>query len=903
MFNLITNNFNELNKELPINLDEIDKLQLDTLKFFTNHSSTLIGRIWSLIINLTDKFPDMLSYLKQSCCFLEKDVFQIFEVLYNNLDLAYLDELIKNITDISFFCESNTESMLWKYRTLLNYLELEENKEINYDRYYDYLKSNETNLDDELISIENELFNLNKLNVYWKVEQIEEYKSKLSTLKNLITFYKNKDIEDEEISKLRTQANALLLNLDKKAKGKIDNKKLLNFLKVEITNFVNMNNPTKELFENLSKKVNSFINLIGKGSITSKFDTLNLPKKDFSNINDEKIYKFNDFILWFSFVDENLNKLFDPDTSEKANIEIINNLYKDSELEQIMEFINEKKLEFYGGNQHFSFIDKKRVEHMLRGILISKIKNNDIDLDYVNDFVKVMNSRINCTEEISEEEFYLSYINSDKYHKNLKIRIPLFKPIDIFYLFFKYDKRNRYILSDMFGGIQKTFGGINDVAQKILKNDDYENMVNLSEDIAKLFYQNISGNSLENVDKLDLCKFLDEEAKKEKEESNKKELYTRIASGLNFIKLFQEKILNNQKDNKKNYEFKLDDFYNLLNDKNNLMDCSNIFKKEKESILNDKKNLFSPSFIFYINNNQTFINELFDNLNKSEESIISDLNNKRKIDYLPFWLYILRNISSFNCIEFGNKEIDEKTSKNIVNKIKKNIKDQFKSKKILDIKWLNLITDKISYEIIDPKIHLFYDFFILLNNNIKLTGNYSKNFVKNELENYYYKKIDYLFKEDINKILELTINENTKNTILKLTRNPSSYLFEKIKQDVNKIFLDIVNKENIYDLNEKFNNKIKSLSDSFISNIKKANKELFNREYQKLNDQYDTNINKKFDNLCKSNRKYEEAIDNIITKKGKNPQLLKEEIDNLKKLRAKVVGYKKFGLKEKTGGK
>ena len=904
MFDWITYYFNELNNELPIKVEEISKLKLDTIKFFTNNSSTLIGRILSLIINLMDKFPDVLTYLKQSCCFLEKDTFEIFEGFYKNLDISNLDELIKNITDISFFCESYTESMLWKYRTLLNNFESEEYKDINYDRYYDYFKSNETSLEDELMLIENELNNLNKLNIFWKEEQIDSYKSKLTTLKNLMIIYKIKDKEDEEIIKLRKQANELLMLLEKKIKDKKVNMKSLNFLKDEITNFAKLNNPSKDLFDNLKKEVNSFINLIGKESTSKEFDTLNLPNRiDIMNIDDIKNYKYNDFILSFSLVDENLNKLFDPDTSEKANIEIINNLYKDSELDPIMTFISEKKLEFYGGNQNFSFIDKQRVKQMLRGIIILKIKNNNIDLEYVNDIVKIMNSRINGTEEIPRDEYNLSYINSDKYHKNLKIRIPLFETMDIFYLFFKYDNKNRFKLSDMFSGIKSNFGGINDVAKTILKNDNYENMVNLSEDIAKLFYQNISGNKLENEDKLDLCKFLNEEAEKEKEENNKKELYIRIASGLEFIKLFQEKILNNQKSNKKNYEFKLDDLYNLLNDKKKLMDCSNIFKKEKESLLKNKKNIFSPSFIFYINNNKTFINDLFDNLNKSDISIISDLNNNRKIDYLPFWLYILRNVSSFNCIEFGNKEIDKSISNNIVNKIKGCMIEQLKNNKSLDIKWLNLITDNISYEIIEPKIHLFYDFFNLLNNNIKLTGTYSKNIVKNELENYYYNIIDYLFKEDFNKLLDLNIYENTKNLILKLTRNPSTYLFEKMKQDINNKFFDIINKENIYNLNENFNNKFKSLSDNFISRINEANKELFNKEYQNKIAQHQTRINNKFDYLCKCIRTYETTIDNINSKKGKNPQLSENEIENLEKLKSEIINYKNYGLKEIKEGK
>ena len=197
-------------------------------------------------------------------------------------------------------------------------------------------------------------------------------------------------------------------------------------------------------------------------------------------------------------------------------------------------------------------------------------------------------------------------------------------------------------------------------------------MINLSEEMAKLFYINICGNEYKNENNLNIIDFLNVESEKVAS-NNKKELLIRISNCLNFIKLFQEKIYNKQKENRKNYEFKLDDLKNLLNEKNKLINCSNIFKKEKEFEINNDKCFYSPSFIYYLNNNKDYINDLFNNLNASEKSIISDLNKKREIDYLPFWLYILRNISSLNCLEYGKKEIDQNISKNIVDKVKKKI--------------------------------------------------------------------------------------------------------------------------------------------------------------------------------------------------------------------------------------
>ena len=68
------NNYNILFKESPLKtFKEIDDLQLESYNFFTNNSSSLISRIWSLLINLTDKYSNVLSYFLKSFYFLEKD--------------------------------------------------------------------------------------------------------------------------------------------------------------------------------------------------------------------------------------------------------------------------------------------------------------------------------------------------------------------------------------------------------------------------------------------------------------------------------------------------------------------------------------------------------------------------------------------------------------------------------------------------------------------------------------------------------------------------------------------------------------------------------------------------------------------------------------------------------------
>ena len=100
---------------------------------------------------------------------------------------------------------------------------------------------------------------------------------------------------------------------------------------------------------------------------------------------------------------------------------------------------------------------------------MDKIRNSGIDLEDLNNFVKNINSKINQNEEISDEEFNFTYMISNKYSKNLKIIMPIFEPLDAFYSFYKYDKNKTYKLGDAFSKIDANFGGINDIAETILK--------------------------------------------------------------------------------------------------------------------------------------------------------------------------------------------------------------------------------------------------------------------------------------------------------------------------------------------------------------------------------------------------------------------------------------------------
>ena len=95
---------------------------------------------------------------------------------------------------------------------------------------------------------------------------------------------------------------------------------------------------------------------------------------------------------------------------------------------------------------------------------------------------------------------------------------------------------------------------------------------------------------------------------------------------------------------------------------------------------------------------------------------------------------------------------------------------------------------------------------------------------------------------------------------MKFTKDPSNYLYEKIKEDYNNKFnsdMIINGKNNILELNDSFNKKFKEISNNFISKIEETNKKLFEEEYQKLKD---ATYEKNYNNLKELITKYSNEI-------------------------------------------
>ena len=145
-------------------------------------------------------------------------------------------------------------------------------------------------------------------------------------------------------------------------------------------------------------------------------------------------------------------------------------------------------------------------------LFISELPDNILDAELEEFF-----SAYEQDNDISEDEyFYLEGI-ADKFSPNLKIRIPIFQPHDIFHLFFKYDNNDKYKMGDVLDEKTKSFGKISNKIIKLL-DKEFKNAKDITNEIGCFLYEEITGDEIwttpkiivENMEKRINSKNLDE---------------------------------------------------------------------------------------------------------------------------------------------------------------------------------------------------------------------------------------------------------------------------------------------------------------------------------------------------------------------------------------------------------
>ena len=277
----------------------------------------------------------------------------------------------------------------------------------------------------------------------------------------------------------------------------------------------------------------------------------------------------------------------------------------------------------------------------------------------------------------------------------------------------------------------------------------------------------------------------------------------------------------------------------------------------------------------------------------SDENISDSKENEK---YIPFWVFLIRNMSSINCINYENT--NNPFNLEITNEIRNKIEDIInngKDKK-LDDSWLNLVLDTIPNQIEMINIRQFYSFFNHLFDKLNADG-IIKTKILTLLKNYYLELLNESFQGTINELLTENIKESN-NNILKLIYSPKKFIKKEIIKDYSDKSKNLFLEDKYKDLEENLKKLIRNIP-KYIEQIKKNVKKIedINKEEKEKEE-----IDKIIYEIKRTIKKYNSKLEGLKnqSKKGQ-PDDIKinpDSIIELEKAEKKLKKYNKILEKE-----
>ena len=602
--NYLLDNFNKDNNDL------VSQKKFLTSNFFLS-SYSIIPKMWTLLFSF-DEESEILKYIIDNFLPFEKDIYNILKNNFFNIlnEKNQITKYVEFTNKMDFFYNEN--SFLFK-----NMIGKKLEKELSDEEYKMYEKK-----------VEIELSNLEQLKNYsWPMKNYNEYQQILDTQLEVLKLINSQN----ELKQLKKK----LLDLDVKGGLEIYKQDYIN----NINNLLKKN--LNEILNNknqLEKEIDDLI-LVSKEKdmplLGNDLNWGNLEKKN-NHYNNSSIIKFYKNILYYSECDELLQKYLDlKDNKERIRYGI---KIEKLGLQSILKYIISSK------NKVLYIENNKIIKSMYRAKLMYKVWNDSISQINIKHFIKNINEK-SLRLQISQEEYEFSYLISSKYSLKTKIIKPKFEPKDIIYLFFEFKGNDEFTLGPIFDEINIDSSKLNYKYNKILNTIKSKNLDKMC-DITMLFLKtmkmmdSIKKNNEplpENFD--DLLIFFENEIEKKVSLEEKKTLGV-IIDVMKLSKSFDDIIKYNE----------------ITKDPPIFFDDMIIFKSKDENVV-DIESLISkkinPSLKFYIINNMELINNLF-NLKLKREDISDLFNPKCNINYIPFWVYLIRNLSSINCTMWPN---------------------------------------------------------------------------------------------------------------------------------------------------------------------------------------------------------------------------------------------------------
>ena len=351
----------------------------------------------------------------------------------------------------------------------------------------------------------------------------------------------------------------------------------------------------------------------------------------------------------------------------------------------------------------------------------------------------------------------------------MNIIIPKFEVKDVIYLFYTFENFDQYYYGPAFDEIDK----VENLYLELFKNikEEIKNLLTFKDvtgKIALMFFKYF------NKDILELPQFVDGEKILqyiENKNNNKLVNFKKINALIDLIKLgkyFDEYKVQNEQIEKMNNE----------NNKKLTFEDFECFKNKFDinSILKIKN---MPSFQYFLLNNYNNIEKLLQMVTDEKINNIFELSS---YNYVPFWVFIIRIMSSTNYLVFENNENWYK--KKLTEIIRKKVLISMQKKQNINLSWINLITDNIKNDLIfDKKIQMFYKFF----NKFCSIKIYSESeiteYIENILIEFYESLFEIIITNKFNELLDANINSN-KFDELDFIKNPKEYIKKFINRDI-----------------------------------------------------------------------------------------------------------------------
>ena len=319
-----------------------------------------------------------------------------------------------------------------------------------------------------------------------------------------------------------------------------------------------------------------------------------------------------------------------------------------------------------------------------------------------------------------------------------------------------------------------------------------------------------------NKDILELPQFVDGEKILqyiENKNNNKLVNFEKINVLIDLIKLgkyFDEYKVQNEQiekmNNENNKKFTFEDFECFKN------------KFDINSILKIKN---MPSFQYFLLNNYNNIEKLLKIVTNEK---INNIFQPSPYIYMPFWVFIIRIMSSTNCLIFDNNE--NPYQKKLTQTIRRKILLSMQNNQNINLSWINIITDNIKNDIIfDKKIQMFYNFF----NKFCSTKFYSKSeiteYIENILIEFYESLFEIIITNKFNELLDTEINSN-KFDALDFIKDPKEYIKKFINRNILEQILQRPNCLNYSNSLNDFINVIRNAQTSLKDKVEKLEKKL-----------------------------------------------------------------------------